>query len=300
MNADTMKKKIRIITHSGTFHTDELFAVAAIELHLNGTPYEVVRTRDPEVIKTGDYVVDVGAVYDPATNRYDHHQKGGAGGRQSIPYSSFGLVWKHFGEEICGSQDVARGVEERLVYPIDLADNGIEVYTPVFSGVHPYLLHSIVSAMRPTWKEGNLHDMRFMELVPFMKRIIEREITNERDRIEGALIVRDTYTKSDDKRVIELSGQYPWQEELAKYPEPLYVVKPKRDGGMWEVECVRDDVRAFKNRKTFPSSWQGLFNEALANATGVSDAVFCHSTGFVAVARSREGALQLARLAIDS
>ena len=117
-----MKKKIRIITHSGNFHADELLAVAAIEIQLNGTLYEVIRTRDPEVWKTGDYVVDVGGVYDPTANRFDHHQKGGAGERNKVPYSSFGLVWKHYGEAICGSKEVADGVEARLVYPIDLAD----------------------------------------------------------------------------------------------------------------------------------------------------------------------------------
>src|SRR3989338_1241155 len=106
-----MKNKVRIITHSGNFHADELFAVALLEIYLNGNPYEVIRTRDMEVIKTGDY-------------------------------------------------------------DIDLGDNGIEVYNPAWGGVHPYLLHSMSAAMRPTWKEGELHDVRFIELVPLMRRII--------------------------------------------------------------------------------------------------------------------------------
>lgn len=33
------------------------------------------RTRDPEVLKTCDIVVDVGGVYDHSAKRYDHHQK---------------------------------------------------------------------------------------------------------------------------------------------------------------------------------------------------------------------------------
>ena len=36
----------------------------------------VVRTRDPDALKECDIVVDVGGVYDPASLRFDHHQKG--------------------------------------------------------------------------------------------------------------------------------------------------------------------------------------------------------------------------------
>ncbi|OGZ13280.1 MAG: hypothetical protein A2942_03615 [Candidatus Lloydbacteria bacterium RIFCSPLOWO2_01_FULL_50_20] len=295
-----MKKKIRIITHNGSFHADELLAVAALEIHLNGAPYEVIRTRNPEVIKTGDYVVDVGLVYDPATNRFDHHQKGGAGERNGIPYSSFGLVWKHYGEELCRSKEVADGVESRMVYPIDLADNGVDVYTPTLDGVHPYLLHSIVQAMRPTWKEGEIQDVRFVELVPLMRRLIEREIVMEQDRLEGARIVQEFYRKSSDKRVVVIDGQYPWQEELAKHHEPFYVVKPRHEGNAWQVECVRDDVYSFTNRKSLPEHWRGLSGDELVRATGVNDAVFCHNTGYIAVAKSKESALQLAQIALSA
>ncbi|OGZ08276.1 MAG: hypothetical protein A3C93_05210 [Candidatus Lloydbacteria bacterium RIFCSPHIGHO2_02_FULL_54_17] len=293
-----MKKKIRIITHSGNFHADELLAVAAIEIQLNGTLYEVIRTRDPEVWKTGDYVVDVGGVYDPTANRFDHHQKGGAGERNKVPYSSFGLVWKHYGEAICGSKEVADGVEARLVYPIDLADNGTEVYTTVFDGVHPYLLHSVVAAMRPTWKEGEIHDVRFVELIPLMRRIIEREVIAERDRIEGARLVREAYLAATDKRIIVIDGHYPWQDELARHPEPLYLLKPRHEGNSWQVECVRDDVHSFKNRKPLPEAWRGLSGEALGKVTGVPDAVFCHNMRFIAVAKSKESALRLAQMAL--
>jgi uncharacterized UPF0160 family protein len=298
--AESIEQPVRIITHSGTFHADELFACAAILIFLDGKPYEIIRTRDHEVIETGDYVVDVGGIYDPAINRFDHHQHGGAGVRDGVPYSSFGLVWKHFGEAICGSKEVALSIEHRLVYSVDMGDNGVETYTPVRPDVHPYLLHSLVMAYRPTWKEGALQDVRFAELVPLVRTILEREIICEQDRIEGALLVRAAYERTDDKRIIVLEGGYPWQAELTKYTEPLYVVKPKNQGANWEVECVRNDVRSFTNRKSLLEAWRGKFDEELALATGVPDAVFCHNTGFVAVAGSREGALKLAELARDA
>src|SRR3989338_4210933 len=105
------QKKIRIVTHNGKFHVDDLVAVAALQFMLGEANTQVIRSRNPDDWKTGDYVLDVGAVYDPATNRFDHHQHGGAGARENgVPYSALGLVWKHYGEKICGS----RTVSERL------------------------------------------------------------------------------------------------------------------------------------------------------------------------------------------
>ena len=76
--------KIKIVTHSSDFHTDDLFAVATILLALGDTKdFEIIRSRDMSVIETGDYVVDVGGIYDPEKNRFDHHQEGGAGKRDN-------------------------------------------------------------------------------------------------------------------------------------------------------------------------------------------------------------------------
>jgi uncharacterized UPF0160 family protein len=294
-----MDKKIRIITHSGTFHVDELLAVAALEILFDGKPYEVVRSRDPEVWKTGDYVVDVGLVYDPARNRFDHHQKGGAGDREGIPYSSFGLVWKKFGVEISGSREVAEAIERRIARPIDMGDSGLSSYTPTVPGLHPYLLHDYVAAHRPTWKEGEINDVRFAEMVRFMRDLLQREIIVEQDKLEGRGIVEESYRQALDKRIIVIEGHYPWHEVLASHPEPLYVVKPKHQSAHWEVECVRSDVHAFSNRRDLPAAWAGVDDGDLAELTGVSDAIYCHNRRYVAVAGSREGALELARLALE-
>lgn len=63
----------------------------------------IVRTRDPAVIAKADIVVDVGAVYDADTHRYDHHQREFTGtfdDKHKIRLSSAGLVYKHFGRRV--------------------------------------------------------------------------------------------------------------------------------------------------------------------------------------------------------
>lgn len=57
----------------------------------------VTRTRDPKILDTCDIVVDVGAVYDPETLLFDHHQRGfteifGNGFKTKL--SSAGLIYK--------------------------------------------------------------------------------------------------------------------------------------------------------------------------------------------------------------
>src|SRR3989344_4441212 len=105
-----MQPKVTIITHNGSFHTDDVFAVATILLVLKEKQVvtQIVRTRDAVLIASGDFVVDVGSVYDAAHERFDHHQVGGAGARPNgVPYAAFGLVWKKHGTELISSPDVS-------------------------------------------------------------------------------------------------------------------------------------------------------------------------------------------------
>jgi len=123
--------KTRIITHNGKFHTDEVFAVATLKLVLKDE-VEIIRTRDEEIIKTGDYVVDVGFIYDEEKNLFDHHQVGGAGERANgVPYASFGLVWKKFCRKLSNDDEVADIFDKRIVQFIDATDNLMSAYTPL-------------------------------------------------------------------------------------------------------------------------------------------------------------------------
>lgn len=297
----TPEKKIRIVTHSGTFHADEILAVAALELYFDGKPYEVIRTRDPKIIETGDFVVDVGAEYDHERKRYDHHQHGGAGMRANgIPYSAFGLVWKHYGEAICGSGTVAQAIDEQIGHPIDMGDNGIDYYGLVRLDTEPLILQFIVAMFRPTWKSDATHDDRFAELVAFMRRMLELTIVVERDKVEGAKFVEDAYRQASDKRIVVVDGAYPWHDVLASHPEPLYIVKPKNQNTFWEVECVRDNPHGFSNRKDLPEAWAGYRDTELSRITGVPGAVFCHNKRYIVVTETKESAIKLAQIALNT
>src|SRR3989344_3007663 len=112
---------MRIVTHDSGFHTDDIFAVAVLLILFPDA--EVVRSRDPEVQATADFLVDTGMRYDQARRMFDHHQLGGAGVRtNNIPYASFGLVWKKYGEKIAGGRREAEIIDQKVVQPADAHD----------------------------------------------------------------------------------------------------------------------------------------------------------------------------------
>lgn len=287
-----------IATHDGKFHADDVFAVATLRL-LNANS-AVTRTRDSKVLEASNIVVDVGGVYDESLGRFDHHQKGGAGMRaNSVPYASFGLVWKAFGQKLCSDKSVANRIDDVLVVPIDANDNGVDLSSPTIDGVSSYELSDAIRAFVPTWQEGfEPLDSSFDEAVVFAKRIIQREIVKAEAFVAGQRMVETAYENSADKRLIVLDEDYSWKGILSGFPEPLYVVHPQND--TWRIYSVRDNPHVFANRKDLPESWAGLRDEPLAKVTGIQDAVFCHRNRFMAVAKSKEGALELAKQALNS
>jgi len=86
-----------IVTHNGTHHADEALAVHLLRKLPQFTAAKLQRTREKSIIDQATIVVDVGAEYDAARHRYDHHQRGfeeTLDKDHKIKLSSAGLVWK--------------------------------------------------------------------------------------------------------------------------------------------------------------------------------------------------------------
>jgi len=296
---DTNKKKL--ITHDGSFHADDIFAAATLSLMLEkrGESFEIIRTRDPETINSGDYVFDVGGMYDEKTNRFDHHQMSFKEKRQNgIGYSSFGLVWKKFGLDLADSEKIAKIVEKHLVVPVDAFDNGINLVENKYD-VSPYFIEHFFIAMRSTWVEKDINaDRMFFKCVEIAKKVLSREIIQARDSVLAEEKIISIYQNSKDKRIIILDENYPYGDILNNFSEPLFVIYPRTSDNFWGVKAVRDNPKTFKNRKNFPQNWAGLREEELQKITTVADAVFCHKGLFMAVAKTREGAIALAQKAL--
>ncbi len=291
---------MRVATHDGSFHADDVIALAA--LTLLPEPVEIVRTRDRELMAGCDLRVDVGFAYDPAAGHFDHHQREFEELRANgIGYASFGLIWREYGTAVCGGDEqLAAQLDKSLVAAIDANDTGQDVFATVIDGVRPLTVNGVVGALNPRWDEQltpEAERARFDQVVALAAGVLEREVASAASGLRAVRLVRQGIAAATDPRLVELADNVPWKSVLVpEAPEALYVIYPKRQG--FGLEAVPRELGSFDNRRDLPEPWAGLDGPALAALTGVDDALFCHAKRFLAVARTREGVLELARLAL--
>jgi len=283
-----------IATHNGNFHADDVFSIAALKFIFPS--FDLVRTRNIEVINKADLVIDVGGEYNPETGRFDHHQKGGAGQRENgIPYSSFGLIWKKYGLQICdGNEELAKSIDAGLVSTIDAIDCGhVE---GVSQGIS---LSQTISMFNPTWQESEHFDECFDEAVNFASRVLSRFIAAASGGLNAKSIVIDAINNAVDARVIILEKYVPWKKTVHAFSETaLYMVYPSSTGE-WRIQTVPVEPGSFEDRKSLPKPWGGLSESELQQVTNIPDAMFCHNGLFIAGAKSFESTMKMAQIALD-
>lgn len=287
---------MKAVTHNGIFHADDVFAAAV--LHSMYPNVSIARTRNPEVIAAADIAFDVGAEYDPARLRFDHHQRGGAGERPNgVRYAAFGLVWQHYGPELVGDE-IAAMVDERLVQAVDAGDCGqaITVAVDGFESVRSVGVSSVILSMNPSWHEGGDRDVAFELAVGLAGVLLTRAIA----ACQGEVLARDLVRAAvaDGDEIVVLPRCCPWQEIVVEESSALFVVYPAETGDTWMVQCVPPKLGSFDKRKPLPESWAGLRDADFAAECGVEDAVFCHPGRFICGAQSRDGAMALATKAV--
>lgn len=290
---------MKIGTHNGKFHTDE---VCAIALLLRVFPdAEIVRTRDSKVLETCDILVDVGDIYNPEKGRFDHHQKGGVDEwPDETKRSSLGLVWREYQLKIgCPDMGTVLDLQRILVIPVDARDNGQQ---PERRPRDIPSLADFVDSLNSSWDETDYNeDAAFMEAVAFVSRYLERVITRCAAEHKASELVELAIKYSRSPRLIVLEHGMPWQHEIiTRSPDTHFVVLPGGKGE-WLVQAVPVKLGTQQPlRKRLPIEWAGLRDQALTDATGVPDAVFAHNEGHIAIASSLAGALELAKQAIKN
>lgn len=307
-----------IATHSGKFHADDVWAVTVLDIVFPGCT--LIRTRDPEKIRQADFAVDVGGIWDPQSGRFDHHQKGFAGARESgVVYASAGLVWKTHGarcvtlvaQQQTGqalsadtAQQIAYAIDADLVQYMDMADTGAAKSAP-----GGYGLSALISGFNPTWLDeqqaGSVDAAEAMRLSQFRRAMAFMEdilVNAVKFRVGGLLAVQQVRQSEllEDGQVLFLkNASLPWSSVVRnEMPKVLFVLSYNIAEDRYMVHTVPATADSFDARKDLPASWAGLAGADLAAVTGVPDAGFCHNGRFIAAAKSFAGALTMARLAL--
>ena len=304
---------MQLITHSGSFHADEVTACAILTGIARFQNADIIRTRDPKIIdaaEAGDIVFDIGMVYDPDQLRFDHHMgasdptKPYRDDEDNTPYSSVGLIWKFFGHEYLAERhpnlsqeaidEIWGKLDRSIIKRIDMIDNGVG------SGFAPDDLTAMIDDFSPDWDDDSTsEDEAFMNAVAFARSAIERRVDRAASRQRAYSRVVEYINASPDPRYMVLETSMPWEDTVFKggYTDLLYVVS-EREGG-WYCTAVPLEKGSFDKRKAFPQEWSGLRGKDLAAITGVEDVIFCHPALFICGAKSKEGLMALLQQALD-
>ncbi|WP_338333550.1 MYG1 family protein [Acetobacter sp. LMG 32666] len=314
------------LTHSGNFHVDETLGYVVLHYALapmgdlrarilEGASDDCLkfsRSRKPEDIQAADIVFDVGGIYDPSCGRYDHHMKNKPLREDGTPYSAAGLLWKDYGKAAVRNlvrtqvddatiNAIWQSIDKSLVVPIDQDDNGV-------AKMGKLSLADIVSACSPPWDTAELHgpeEAKRRETLGFANAAtaVASHLVNTVDRVRASLKATDrvlaAYKQAEDKRILLMETGMPTEKVIFEHDLPVvYVVSPT-GSGQWNVKAVPPERGAFGQRISLPEAWGGLNGQDLAAASGVADAVFAHPARFICGAGSREGALAMARRALE-
>ena len=287
------------ITHAGVFHADEVLGSVILERALG----DVRIARVNEVSKN---CKDDAVVFDIGYGEFDHHQPGGNGARDNgIPYASAGLLWKHFGPSIVerssDPQWLWSYVDETLIQGVDAWDNGTVSLVGDMSKA--YTFSRMIAGFNPEWDSSESSDDAFLLAVNFARQVFDNVFKHGVALLSSRQFVEEAVESSSDG-IMKLNKPLPWKDALftsknEKASKILFVVYPSDRGGYcWQA--VQDRPGSLTQRVNAPSKWWGLSGKELQDATGVSDAIFCHRTGFTGSAESLEGAIAIAKIAIAS
>lgn len=300
------------VTHTAPHHADEVFATAILSV-MRET--RVFRTRDTILInniKKGDseevMVYDVGGEYDSERRWFDHHQKSFEECRSDgIKYSSAGLIWRQYAEEVLSRYDcpdelmkeATKVVDDSLIKGVDARDNGLTTDGMEMS------VSKLISLYNPNWGEEETNpDRAFLAAVKLAQEVLDRSIRSAISVTKAKSQMAELIAASSGEVLVLPEFIAGWTEHVLRSDNPqakklLFCLFPDLDGG-WKVQAIPPSLKEkMGKRKALPATWCGLVNEELVSQTGVAGAIFCHANGFIAGAKTKDAAMELARLAIS-
>ena len=181
------------ITHSGSFHADEVFATAFLELLKKDI--KVFRTPKIDFIVNSDVIV-----YDIGRGEFDHHQIGAKVRENNIPYSSFGLLWNKFGLDLLTSigidykEEVFKVVDKDLIEQIDAIDNG--VFPKIEADYTVKTISDVIKVFNPSFSTPQDENTQFFRACSVAKDVLTEVIFQSygkvvaREKINNIIICR--------------------------------------------------------------------------------------------------------------
>lgn len=257
---------LKVITHDTTFHADDVMAVALLR-HI-GYSLEVVRTRDPQILAAAladpeIAVLDVGGEYNPLMFNFDHHQ-------DISLQSAAGLIWEHFKNKICPKE--AQPFFAKFIASIDAMDtnrdNIFGSWDQLPSGFRN--TSGILGGFNRDVTDRDVQDKQFSEASYFAADIILNEIYNAEKKAKSEADYDKRTVLANNIAVFEAYNSI-WKAK----GDHIMAVMPHANG--WQI-ISKDTATA----------------QVPESAAELDGFVFRHKTGFMAVVKDMDVALEFA------
>ncbi|KAK3349452.1 metal-dependent protein hydrolase [Lasiosphaeria hispida] len=223
-------------------------------------------------------------------------------------------------------------IYESFIEALDAHDNGISVYDPAAvtaAGLAKrfsdggFTLGAMVGRLNPNWNDEvpadpvaaqAAEDARFELASQRIGEEFDRDLNYythawlpAREIVAEAFAARQEYDA--EGRIVVFKGQsVPWKDHLYTLEGPnqengkaVYVLYPEKPGpgSKWRVQCVPVTKDSFQSRKPLPEAWRGFRDEQLDQISGIEGGIFVHAAGFIGGNKSFEGALAMAKKALE-
>lgn len=255
--------KLKIITHSGLFHADEVFSIAL--LVMNGKPAEILRTRNARIIdefrnRKDVFILDVGGAYNPEFACFDHHSKDDFLQNEA----AVSLLFNYLNRDKRREQDEI--VYKRLILGLKNWDTGNSDYDT--DGI-PLNVSQIISSYNMLNSVNQ--DQQFALAVRLAIRVLKNEYRIATEILKSGEIWRNSLKINNE--AIELSSHCAfWRMYNTQESRIHYILQPSERG--WAV--ISTDA------KRYP----------LPEITGVNaHLIFYHQNKYFALFNNKKSAL---------
>ncbi|KAK4496817.1 hypothetical protein PRZ48_012801 [Zasmidium cellare] len=189
-------------------------------------------------------------------------------------------------------------------------------YAPITPLVDGVAANGAPPAAGKTEKTQDEEDARFLRASAFVGEQFSLELS---DKFTSWLPARAIVAQAFNSRTaLDPSGRIiviphrpegvPWSDHLYSLEEEngvagqvLYALFAENGepDSKWRIRAVSLEPGSFENRKALPEAWRGVRDEELSKVSGIPGCIFVHAGGFIGGNQTFEGALEMAKKAVE-
>lgn len=288
MTIDLPQEDVFDLLNGKVFHSSVFFPDGTEDAR-TGVP--IVRTRDARLLEkattTPDcFVIDVGGSYNEQMLNFDHHQKSMHDTwADGTPFSSTGLVWTWLlkNGHINVPKEVAMEVEEKIIKPLDLHDNGLAV-SPMAAQLGGY----------NRTEDPKVQDEQFFKGLSFMRECLDNAVFAATLKLEAKKVLSKQWALAQKQgdTVVLLHKPLAYHDctgllkEISGGQASMIVIPGQ--GNRYSV-ISQPLEQAFSIKHPCPEEWRGQMNKQVSISGRQVMLRFAHKTGFMCVV---EGSLK--------